>query len=44
MIRRNPGIQHLSDDHRPFANVVDPRRFLASVTRIAFDPEHKTYI
>jgi hypothetical protein len=44
MVWGNPGIQHLIDDHRPFANVDDPRRFLASVTRVAFDSEHNAYI
>ena len=40
MVRRNPGIQHLIDDDGPLVDMDDARRFLAAMTRIAFDCKH----
>lgn len=37
MIGRNPGVQHFINDDSSLANVNDPRRFLATMARIALD-------
>ncbi len=40
VVRPQPGIQHLLHEDFSFVNVKDPRRRLAAMTRVAFDPQH----